>query len=115
MIIITSQNKVSLSALKEMAEKMFGNLVKAVVDVEKEVMAIDGELHADEQALLLENGSQQQNIWGINIYPDKQDRNLIELDSVINIRPLQQNRSRGVENKETQRKISEIVNKLIEK
>jgi len=115
MIIITSQNKVSLSALKEMAEKMFGNLVKAVVDVEKEVMAIDGELHADEQALLLENGSQQQNIWGINIYPDKQGRNLIELDSVINIRPLQQNRSRGVENKETQRKISEIVNKLIEK
>lgn len=84
--------------LAEMAKKMFGNLVKAVVDVEKGIMAVDGELHADEQALLLEKGSKQQNIWGINIYPDKIDSDFIEFDSVINIRPSQQNRSRGVEN-----------------
>ncbi|MDD5659872.1 MAG: DUF5674 family protein, partial [Actinomycetota bacterium] len=53
-----------------MANEMFGNLVKAVVDVEKESMAIDGELHADEEVLLLENGSDQNDLWGINIYPD---------------------------------------------
>ena len=55
MEIIT--NKISVTKLKEKASKMFGNLVKAVVDIEKGIMAIDGELHADEQALLLENGS----------------------------------------------------------
>ena len=115
MLIITSENKISVSELREMAKKMFGNLVKAVVDVEKEVMAIDGELHADEQALLLEQGSKQQNIWGINIYPDKIEDDFIEFDSVINIRPLQQNRSRGVDNETTRKKISEIVNKLTEK
>jgi hypothetical protein len=113
MEIIT--NKVSITKLKEKASKMFGNLVKAVVDIEKEIMAIDGELHADEQALLLENNSKQENLWGINIYPDNPGENFIEFDSVINIRPSQQNRSRGVDDPEIKKKILEIVNKLIEK
>jgi len=113
MEIIT--NKISVAKLKEKASKMFGNLVKAVVDIEKGIMAIDGELHADEQALLLENGSKQENLWGINIYPDSQEEDFIEFDSVINIRPSQQNRSRGVDNPEIKEKILQIVNKLIEK
>jgi len=98
-----------------MAEKMFGNIVKAVVDVERGIMAIDGELHADEQALLLENGSEQKNLWGINIYPDKIGEDFVEFDSVINIRPSQQNRSRGVDNPEIRQKILDIVNKLVTK
>ena len=115
MLIVTPENKISLSELREMSKRMFGNLVKAVVDMEKEVMAIDGELHADEQALLLEQGSNQQNIWGINLYPDKTGDDFVEFDSVINIRPLQKNRSRGVENEEIRKKILEIVNNLIKK
>jgi len=111
---IVSQ-KISIAKLRDLAGKMFGSLVKAVVDVEKGIMAIDGELHADEQALLLENGSKQENLWGINIYPDKTGEDFIEFDSVINIRPSQKNRSRGVENQEIKKKILEIVNKLIEK
>ena len=113
MEIITQ--KISIAKLKDLSGKMFGNLVKGVVDVEKGIMAIDGELHADEQALLLENGSKQENLWGINIYPDKTGEDFIEFDSVINIRPSQKNRSRGVENQEIKRKVLEIVNKLIEK
>jgi len=58
---------VTIKELKDMEADMFGNLVKAVVDVEKEIMAIDAELHADEEALLLENGSKQENLWGINL------------------------------------------------
>ena len=115
MLIVTPENKISLSELREMSKRMFGNLVKAVVDMEKEVMAIDGELHADEQALLLEQGSNQQNIWGINLYPDKTGDDFVEFDSLINIRPLQKNRSRGVENEEIRKKILEIVNNLIKK
>ena len=113
MKIIT--DKILVEELKEMTDKMFGNLIKAVVDIEKEVMAVDGELHADEQALLLENGSKQENLWGINIYPEKIDEDFIEFDSVINIRPSQQNRSRGVDNPEIRKKILKIVNKLVKK
>ena len=110
------KEKISITELKDMAEKMFGNLVKGVVDVEKGIIAVDGELHADEQALLLENSSKQENLWGINIYPDKkEEEDFIEFDSVINIRPAQQNRTRSCENPEIRKKILEIVNKLIER
>lgn len=98
-----------------MAEKTFGNLVKAVVDVENEIMAVDAELHSDEEALLLEKGSEQKYLWGINIYPDIADENWIEFDSLINLRPSQGNRSRGVDNAENREKIKKIVNKLVKR
>ncbi|MBI2263539.1 hypothetical protein HYU72_02800 [Candidatus Berkelbacteria bacterium] len=98
--------------LKEMAKRGFGDLVKAVIDIEKEIMAVDGELHADEEALLLEQGSRQENLWGINLYPDKKEKDFVEFDSVINLRPALGNRSRGVEDSKVREKIMEIVNKL---
>lgn len=96
-----------------MSAKMFGNLVKAVVDVKKEIMAIDAELHADEEALLLERGSEQKNLWGINIYPEMDGPNFVEFDSMINLRPSQNNRNRGVEDIEIQKNILKIVGKLV--
>lgn len=109
------KDKISIGELKEMSAKRFGNLVKAVVDVERGIMAIDAELHADEEAMLLENGSLQENLWGINIYPELTGENFIEFDSLINLKPSQGNRSRGVDNQKIQRKIFEIVNKLVER
>ena len=109
------KDKISIEELKNIAEEMFGNLVKAVVDVEEGIMAVGGELHSDEEALLLENGSKQKNLWGINIYPEIKDENWIEFDSLINVRPSQGNRTRGVENPEIKKNILEIVNNLIEK
>ena len=91
----------------------FGELVKAVVDVEKKLMAIGGELHSDEEALLLENGSRQQDLWGINLYPEIEGEGWIEFDSLINLRPSQGNRTRGVNEPEIREKIMEIVNNLI--
>jgi hypothetical protein len=104
---------ISLNELKEMAEGLFGNLVKAVVDVERRIMALNGELHADEEALLLENGSRQENLWGINIYPDLEGQDRIDFDSMINIRPSQGNRSRGVDAPEIREKILQIVAELM--
>jgi len=109
------KKQISLEELKQMAEKMFGNLVKAVVDIEKGIMALNGELHADEEALLLQNGSKQHSLWGINIYPDLAGDGFIEFDSMINLRPSQGNRSRGVDSEEIRKKIIEIVSKLITK
>jgi len=109
------EDKISLAELRKMAKNMFDNLVKAVVDVEKRIMAVDAEMHSDEEGLLLGNDSKQQNLWGINIYPDKIGKEFIEFDSMVNLRPSQNNRSRGVENSEIREKIIEIVNKLVEK
>lgn len=106
---------ISIKELKEMAENMFGNLVKAVIDIEKGVMAVDAELHADEEYLLLENGSEQKNLWGINIYPEIDDENRIEFDSMINLRPAQGNKTRGIEDIDIQKKIISLVNKIITK
>lgn len=99
----------SWGELKVMAEGRFGNLVKAVVDVERGIMAVDGELHADEEGLLLENGSLQENLWGINLYPDLEGPDRIEFDSVINIRPSQGNRSRGVDDPALRERIVQAV------
>jgi len=109
------QDKITLKELKGMAKEKFGNLVKAVVDVEKEIMAIDAPMHADQEAELLRKGSKQRNLWGINLYPEKTGREFIEFDSIINLRPSQKNRSRGVDDPEIRRKIINIVNKLVEK
>lgn len=106
---------ISLDGLVKLAKQRFGNLVKAVVDVEREIMAIDAELHADEEALLLEQGSRQKNLWGINLYPELPGDDFIEFDSMINIRPSQNNLSRNVENQKLRGKIVEIVNKLVKR
>ncbi len=107
--------KITLNELKQMSQKMFGGLVKAVVDIELGVMAVDGELHADEEKLLLENGSKQENLWGINIYPELEEKDRIEFDSMINLRPSQENMTRSVDDPKIQNQIISIVKKLIEK
>lgn len=104
---------ITLDELKNMASATFGDLVKAVVDVERDIIAVDAELHSDLEAALLENGSRQKDLWGINLYPDMQGEGFIEFDSVINMRPSQGNRSRGVDDLQVRRKIFEIVSKKI--
>lgn len=105
--------KLTLNELKQMASDRFGNLVKAVVDVERELVAVDAELHSDLEALLLEDGSEQKSLWGINLYPDMQGDDFIEFDSMINMRPSQGNSSRGVENEAMRQRIILIVAKRI--
>jgi len=102
-----------LDDFKIMARGLFGNLVKAMVDVERKIMAVDGELHADEEALLLGSGSRQEDLWGINIYPDLEMPDRVEFDLVINIRPSQGNRSRGVDDPVTREAILRVVEDLV--
>ena len=111
MKIITES--VTLNEIKTMAVATFGNLVKAVVDVERELIAVDAELHSDLEALLLEDGSKQKSLWGINLYPEIQGDDFVEFDSMINMRPSQGNRSCGVEDTELRKKIIGIVAKRI--
>jgi hypothetical protein len=111
MIIVAEP--MSLESLVEMARARFGELVKAVVDVDRGVMAVDAEMHSDEEALLLEDGSQQKSLWGVNIYPEFTSDDRLEFDSMINIRPSQGNRSRGVDDEHTRVRIRALVDRLI--
>ncbi len=108
------KEQISLEELKKMSEKMFGNIVKAVVDIEKEIMVVDAGMHADQETLLLENGSNQNNLWGINLHPEEKDtEDWIEFDSMVNLRPSWGNKSRGVDDPKIQEIIKRIVNRLV--
>lgn len=100
--------------LNEMAKQQFGDMIKVVVDIEQGIMAIGGELHSDEEAVLLDQGSSQRNLWGINLYPEKSAEEWIEFDSMINVRPSGGNRSRYVESREVREAVTKIVNRLVE-
>jgi hypothetical protein len=105
---------VAVVTLTQMAERMFGNLVKAVVDLDLGVMAIDGEMHADEEARLLDEGSRQASLWGINLYPGQFGTpDFVEFDSVINIRPSQGNRTRLVDDAATRAQVTSVVDRLV--
>ena len=119
------KNPISKKELLEIAKEEFGDLVKAVVDIEQGIMAIGGELHADEEVLLMEQyGSKRECTWGINLYPVRNDisngvypkrteDDWIEFDSMINLKPAYGNRIRGIENSEIKEKIKKIVKKLV--
>lgn len=104
---------ISRQDLKEIAQKMYGHLVKAVVDLRLKKIALGGELHADGEALLLQEGSKQKDLWGMNLYPDQTGDGFIEFDSMINIRPSQGNLSRQVQTETLQKQIRELVSSLI--
>ena len=99
--------------LARIAEQQFGDMVKGVVDLSRRVMAIGAELHADEEAALLEDGSSQQDLWGINLYPAESGDGFIEYDSMINVRPSQGNRSRGIEDEARRARIRDVVHELV--
>lgn len=111
MIILTQP--ISKSELRELAKVYFGDMVKGVADVDKGLVALDAELHSDLEAMLLAQGSEQNSLWGFNLYPELEDEDFLEFDSLINIRPAQGNRSRGVEDERIQQKLKDLMVKWI--
>jgi len=90
--------KITTLELHEFSQRMFGGLVEVVVDIERKVMVIDADMHSDEESFLLKNGSQQTDLWGINLYPELTGEDFIEFDSMINIRPQLKNFTRDIKN-----------------
>lgn len=105
---------ISVSELQAMAGKMYGTLVKADVDLTKKVVVVDMDMHADGEAYLLSNGSEQQDLWGINLHPAKfGSDDFIEFDSMINIRPRQQNPSRDILDITIRDRIKQLVRGVV--
>jgi hypothetical protein len=107
------RSPIARDELLSLAQEHFGDMVKAVVDVDRRIMAVGAELHSDEESLLLDDGSRQDALWGINLYPATDDENWIEYDSMINLRPRQGNRSRSVDDPALRDSIRRIVEGLV--
>lgn len=108
------KENVSINELKELAKKNYGNLVKAVIDIEKKLMMIDSELHSDLEEALLESGSEQKNLWGINLHPEESSH-FLEFDSMINLRPAMGNVTRSIDDSKTQEIITSLISKLVKR
>ena len=113
MRVVNQNSRIKLEELSKMAEDMFGDLVKAVVDVARGTMVVDAELHADEEELLIARGSDQTDLWGVNLYPGLEGDDFVEFDSMINLRPSRGNRSRGVADPAIREHIRRIVDNLV--
>lgn len=115
--VIKKRRQISKEELGEMAKEMFDNLVKAVVDVEQGIMAVGGYMHADELTVLMEQeNATREHTWGVNIYPEKlEGDDWLEFDSMINLKPWLDNRTRGLEDENLRNKIKEIISSLIVK
>ena len=108
------KDKITKDELKSLAHEQYGDIIKAVVDIEQGIMGVGGELHVDIQSILIEKeNSVAHDTWGINFYLDKTGEDFLEFDSMINLKPALGNRTRGVEDIEIRSKIREIVNKLV--
>jgi hypothetical protein len=104
---------ITLDELRQLAVDQFGDFVKAVVDVRQGVLAVGAELHADDEAALLEQGARQADLWGINLYPDRPAAERVEFDAMINVRPAQGNRSRSVDDAGIRQQILDTVARLV--
>ena len=114
MTIRIVKNSITKKELEELAKEGFGDMVKAVVDIEQGIMAVGGEFHSEEEALLMEQeNAKRENTWGIDLWLNESGDRFIEFDSMINLKPAYGNRSRGVERLEIKNKIREIVKKLV--
>lgn len=105
---------ITVAELSAMAEATFGDLVKAVADVGRGLLAVDAGMHSDLEALLLDAGAGHADLWGINLYPAEHGTpGFLEFDSMINLRPGQGNRTRSVEDPSIRAVIEELVGRVV--
>lgn len=108
------KEKISKAELKKIAENGFGDIIKGTGDIKKEMLALGGELHSDSAGTLIEEGSNMEDIWGFNLYPDFSEGGRVDFVSLLNIKPSLGNRSMEIENPGIKEKLTKIIDKLIE-
>jgi hypothetical protein len=111
--IVVATSRIDPKELARLTSQFFEDMVKYVVDIERRVAAVGGELHADAEEVLLAEGSLQTDLWGANYYPGRGVDDCIEFTSLINIRPAQGNRSMLVEDADVSGRIRELTFALI--
>jgi hypothetical protein len=115
MRLVTESDPIPLDELRALGRERFGDMVKGVVDLRRRVLLLDADMHADQEAALLAEGSAQADLWGINLYPDAEAADWLEFDSMINLRPSFGNRSRGVDDRATREAIAALVERMVQR
>ena len=101
----------SEAALRRLIDEGFGDMLKFVVDLDREVIAAGGEFHSDEEAILLEKGSSQSHLWGANFYPARPEGKKLVYTSMINVRSRDGNPKQEIQSLEIRQKIAAIAHK----
>jgi len=110
---VTESHPISLDEIRTLAAGRFGDMIKGVVDLGRGILLLDADLHADQEASLLGDGSKQADLWGINLYPDVAGEDWLEFDSMINLRPSFGNWSRGVDHPDTRAAIAALMARVV--
>ncbi len=110
---VTESQPISLDEIRTLAKGRFGDMIKGVVDLDRSILLLDADLHADQEASLLADGSKQDDLWGINLYPDVAEADWLEFDSMINLRPSFGNRSRGVDDPVIRAAIAAFIGRVV--
>ena len=113
MIVKVIDQKITESELREIAKDFYVDMIKGVVDIEREILAMGGEYHIDANTVLIENGSRQQDVWGFNWYFDRASDESVEYVSLINIRPAQGNRAMEVQDASLRDTMKTIILKYL--
>ena len=107
------RDRISSAEAKEIGKEFYTEMVKGVVDIERGIIALGGEYHMDSNTVLVEDGSEQKNVWGFNFYPDKIGDDRVEYKALVNIRPLYGNTVMEIQNEDLKTAMKEIIEKLI--
>ena len=112
-IVIVREDRLAASELRRLVLLYFEDMVKYVVDVERGVIGLGGDMHADAEQLLLEDGSRQADLWGANYYPGRGREGCIEYTSLINIRPAAGNRSMEIQDPALRERVRALTWSLV--
>jgi len=110
---VTAAEPITVEELRRLVPGRFRDFIKAVVDLRRGILVIDADMHADQEAELLADGSDQRDLWGINLYPQLDGPDWLEFDSMINLRPSFGNRSRGIDDQATREAVAMLVESLV--
>jgi len=110
-MVILLDTRATSSQIQDMLQE-YGSMIKIVVDIRRKSLAGGGEMHADCEQVLLENGSEQDDIWGANWYPSERR---IEFEALINIRPSIGNRGILIQNQEIREEVELVTRTLLDR
>jgi len=111
--VVVLDRAIEASELSRLVKAHFEDMVKYVVDVERRIIAVGGEMHSDAEQALLEQGSRQADLWGANYYPGRGREGCIEYTALINIRPAAGNRGMELQDPAVREKVREITFRLL--
>ena len=107
------ESRIEPAELARLVGLFFEDMIKYVVDVERGILAVGGEMHADAEEVLLESGSRQADLWGANYYPGRGPEECIEYTSLINIRPAAGNRSMEIQDPAVRGRVRDLTHALV--